>query len=125
MHLKAALLAAAFALGACAGAEDAASNTPGEDRDCFRTASVNGYETIDDHNIRVRINSRQTYTLHTSWNANDLDWTTAIALSSESGWICTGNTRGAVEVTGGRPPRAFPIDSVTRDPEPPADQQGS
>jgi hypothetical protein len=79
---------------------------------------------IDDHNIRVRVGSRS-YTMYTSWNANDLDWTNVLALRSDTGWICTGNVRGSVEVTGGQTPaRTYPINTVTRDPDAPG-QQGS
>jgi hypothetical protein len=118
------LAAAAIGLSACA-TEQSASMTPGADRDCFNASSVNGYEIIDDHNIRVRVSTRRTYTMTTSWNASDLDWSQAIALRSNTGWICTGNARGNVEVTGGTFNRTFPIDTITRDPEPPSDQQGS
>jgi hypothetical protein len=120
-------LTAAFALAACASTapSDGASMTPGEGRDCFRADSINGYEIIDDHNIRVRITSSRTYTLNTTWNADDLDWSNAIALRSDTGWICTGSVLGRVEVTGGSLGRTFPINTVTRDPQPPADQQGS
>lgn len=128
MHIKTALItAAALALAACASTEsgDTAAMTPGEGRDCFRAESVNGYSIIDDHNIRVRITSSRTYTMNTTWNADDLDWSNAIALQSDTGWICTGNVLGRVEVTGGSLGRTFPINTVTRDPQPPADQQGS
>lgn len=119
-----AILAAAAALAACA-TDQTTSMTPGEDRDCFRAESVSGYQVIDDHNIRVRINSSRSYTLSTDWNADDLDWTNAIQLRSDSGWICTGNVFGRVEVIGGTLTRNYPINTVTRDPEAPADQQGS
>jgi hypothetical protein len=125
MRFKLLILAAATAgLAACANTETASSTQPG-DRDCFNASSVNGYEIIDEHNIRVRVSTSRTYTMTTSWNANDLDWSNAIALRSNTGWICTGNARGSVEVTGGTFNRTFPIDTITRDPQPPSDQQGS
>ncbi len=127
MHVRTILLAAAaFGLTACTTADQTASTasmTPADGRDCFRTASVTGYSVVDDHNIRVRLPGRS-YTLHTTWNANDLDWTQSLALRSDTGWICTGNTLGAVEVTGGHMNRTYPIQSVSRDTDPPG-QEGS
>jgi hypothetical protein len=127
MRLSASLLAlAAMALAACASpGEQGASMTPGDGRDCFRAANVNGYSIVDDHTIRVHVSASRSYTLGTTWNANDLDWSNAIALRSDTGWICTGDVLGRVEVTGGSLGRTYPINTVTRDPEPPADQQGS
>jgi hypothetical protein len=122
--IRSALLAAtALALSACASAGETASNTPPSERDCFRSESVSGYSVVDEHNIRVTVGARRTYTLSTNWNVNDLDWSNAIALRSPTGWICQGPTPG-LEVTGGRPPRTFPIQSVTLDPPPPG-QEGS
>jgi hypothetical protein len=115
------ILIIAAALAALAGcATQTASNEPGADRDCFSARSVSSYSVVDDHNIRVRVGPSRSYTLSTTWNVNDLDWTTALALQSDNGWICTGNVRGQVEVHGGQPPRSFPIDTVTRDPDAPA-----
>jgi hypothetical protein len=116
---------AALALSACASSTEDGNSASSEERDCFTAASVNGYEVVDDHAIRVRVSASRRYTLHTSWNASDLDWSQALALRSSTNWICTGNARGLVEITGGPLGRTFPIDSITRDPEPPADQQGS
>jgi len=110
--------AAALALNACSTTE-AALNEPAEGRDCFRAEQAAGYSVVDDHNIRVRVNPSRSYTLHTTWNANDLDWTTAIALRSDTGWICTGNALGSVDVTGGTLGRTYPIQSITRDPPEP------
>ena len=117
------LAAAAVTLTACA-TEQSASMTPAEDRDCFRAQSVSGYTVVDDHNVRVSVGANRHYTMHTSWNVNDLDWTQAIVLESDSSWICTGNVFGQVEVTGGALGRSFPIQTVTRDPDPPG-QEGS
>jgi len=122
--IRSALLAtAALALSACAStATENADATP-SGRDCFRAESVSGYSVIDEHNIRVTVGASRTYTLTTTWNVNDLDWSNAIALRSPTSWVCEGRTPG-VEVTGGPLQRTFPIQSVTRDPPPPA-QEGS
>jgi hypothetical protein len=113
------------ALAACATTQsEDASTTPAGGRDCFRAEQASGYETIDDHNVRVRIGPSRSYTLHTSWNVNDLDWTQSLALHSDTGWVCTGNVFGSVEVTGGTMHRTYPIQTITRDPPPPG-QEGS
>jgi hypothetical protein len=111
--------AAALALSACTTADQTQDDPTSAGRDCFRAEQAAGYEVVDDHNIRVRVNPSRSYTLHTTWNANDLDWTTTLALHSDTGWICTGNARGSVEVTGGTLNRTYPIQSITRDPPPP------
>lgn len=121
MAFKPILMAFTVGLAACtttAGQEASSSGA----RDCFRTEQVSGYEVIDEHNIRVRVGPARSYTLNTTWNANDLDWTNALALRSDTGWICTGNTRGGVEVTGGTLGRTYPIQTVTRDPPSPGQE---
>jgi hypothetical protein len=110
------LLAAAFALAACATGEtvNTAASAPGGERDCFRSDDVNGYSIIDDHNIGLRARSKN-YILTTAWNTRDLDWTHAIGIRSTSGWICTGSGIG-VDVIGGEPSRNYPISSIARAP---------
>lgn len=104
---------------------------PGEGRDCFRASSVRRYAIIDDHSVRVRFTRSRTYTLTTSEDASDLDWGRRLRLSSDTGWVCTGDVRGAVHVTGGDMGNRYGIDTVTRDPYPPpapeqaATEQGS
>ncbi|HVV34072.1 MAG TPA: DUF6491 family protein [Vitreimonas sp.] len=112
-------IASLVALAACstttAPRADAA-NAPG-DRDCFLASSVNGYNVVDDHTVRVTVGASRHYLLGTTWNAHDLNWSEAIALRSPpSGWVCTGNGLG-VEVRGGHPPQTYPITSVTREPD--------
>ncbi len=118
-------LAASAMLAACATTPPGSTNAQQNGGDCFRPANVAGYSVIDDHNINVRISGSRSYTLNTNWNVNDLDWTHAIQLRSSTGFICTGNVFGTVEVSGGSFDRTYPINTVTRNPEPPADQQGS
>jgi hypothetical protein len=124
MRLRTVLLAATAAgLAACA-TEQSASTEPRENRDCFQSRSVSGFSVVDEHNVRISVGASRSYTMHTNWNVNDLDWTQAIALRSDSSWICTGNVFGQVEVTGGSLGRTFPIQTITRDPDP-AGQVGS
>ena len=107
------LIAAAFALAACATAEtETASDTTR--RDCFRPDDVSGYSVIDDHNIGVRVGTRN-YILTTSWDARDLDWTQTIALRSRTSWVCAGEGWD-LELIGGTPPRHYPISHVARAP---------
>jgi hypothetical protein len=124
MRIRTVLLAAAAASLAACATEQSASTNPSADRDCFRANSVSGYSVIDEHNVRVRVGPSRSYTMHTNWNVNDLDWTLAIALRSDNGWVCTGNVFGQVELVGGTLGRTFPIQTVTRDPPPPG-QEGS
>ena len=124
MRVRTLLLAAAAAgLAACATAQSA-SMTPSEGRDCFHADSVSGFSVIDDHNVGISVGASRRYTMHTDWDVSDLDWTQAITLRSDSSWICTGNVFGQVEVTGGSLNRSFPIQTITRDPDPPG-QVGS
>ena len=116
--------AGALVLSACTTADQTQENGVSAGSDCFRAEQASGYEVIDDHNIRVRVGPSRSYTLHTRWNANDLDWTNTLALHSDNGWVCTGNTRGSVHVTGGTLGNTYPIESITRDPPPPG-QEGS
>jgi hypothetical protein len=124
MRLRTVLLAAAAASLAACATEQSASTSSGEERDCFRAQSVSGYSAVDEHSVRIRVGASRSYTMHTNWNVNDLDWTQAIALRSDNSWICTGNVFGQVEVTGGSLGRTYPIQTITRDPDPPG-QDGS
>jgi hypothetical protein len=113
-----AIACAAFALSACATAP-----AP-EGRDCFLNRQINGYSVIDEHHVRVSVGASRSYILTTNWNANDLRWTEVIAIRSTGDWICTGSGLG-VDVIGGRPRMTYPIVSIEREPEPPAEPQGS
>ena len=114
---------AALSLGAAAAEssqaeEQQASAASDEGRDCFRAIHARRYDVLDDHSVRVRISQRRTYTLTTSENAADLDWGRGLAVSSDTGWVCTGDTRGAVYITGGDMGNRYGIDTVVRDPYP-------
>jgi hypothetical protein len=124
MRLPALLFTAAAALALSACETTGATSADSAGRDCFRAEQASGYEVIDDHNVRVRVGPSRSYTLHTSWNMNDLDWTQTLALRSDNGWVCTGNAFGRVDVTGGTLGRTYPIQTITRDPPPPG-QEGS
>jgi hypothetical protein len=104
------MLAAALSLAACA------TDAPTADRDCFRSGQVHGFELVDDNHVRLTVGAGRAYVLKTMWNARDLDWATRIALRSSTGLICTGSGVG-VEVIGGRPRRAYPIESIERAPD--------
>lgn len=114
--LRTALIAAALALSACASTAAGDQTSSSGPRDCFFANTVNGYNIVDDHHIRVNVGASRSYILTTSWNARDLDWTQAIALRSSTGSICTGNGLG-VEVIGGEPRRTYIISSIEREPE--------
>jgi len=118
--LRIGLVIAALALAACASAPAGA----GASNDCFRTGDINGYSVIDNNHVRVSVGASRKYLLRTMWNTNDLDWTTAIAVRTATGRVCTGNGLG-VEIIGGQPRRTFPIVSVERAPDDAPAAQGS
>ena len=105
---------AAMALAACAS--DSGADQSAGASDCFRADDVNGYGVIDDRHVRITVGASRRYVLTTGWNARDLDWTSAIAIRSATGRICTGNGLG-VELIGGNPRRTFPIVGIERAPD--------
>jgi hypothetical protein len=119
---------AALALTACTTAnQTAAADAAPSSRDCFAAASINGYNVVDDHNVTVRVGASREYNLRLDLNARDLDWTNAIAIQSNTSFICVGNGLG-VRVIGGEPRRDYFVREITRVVEPtptPAAQQGS
>lgn len=102
-------LVAALALNACASATQST-----EDRDCFYTRSVRGYEVVDDRTILVRINDQERYLLTTIGPIeNALNWSSRIAIRAPGGLVCTGGGAG-VEIYGGPDRRTFGVTSITR-----------
>lgn len=93
------------------------SQPAAEDRDCFSTSLIRGYDVVDEHHVRISVRGDRAYILSTQWNVRDLDWTHGIAVRSNTRTICTGSGIG-VEVAGGRPPRSYPITSIEREPAP-------
>jgi hypothetical protein len=125
MRLHTALIVSAAVLfaGAASSQTPAADEAPpvmrpGEGRDCFHMRYVRSYAIIDEHNVRVRFSRTRTYTLTTSENAADLDWGSSVGVSSDTGWVCTGDVRGAVYIQGGDMGNRYGVDTVTRDPYP-------
>ncbi|HYD72477.1 MAG TPA: DUF6491 family protein [Candidatus Binatia bacterium] len=116
-------ICAALAIGGAVSASHAedqqASAATSDGDDCFRAFNVRRYAVIDDHTVRVRVSPRRSYTLTTSENAADLDWGRNLSLSSDTGWVCVGDVRGAVYITGGDMGNRYGIDTVVRDPHPP------
>lgn len=113
----------AMALAACAS-DHGAGQSAAATNDCFRAGDVNGYSVIDDTHVRISVGASRRYVLTTMWNANDLDWTTAIAIRTATGRVCTGNGLG-VELIGGEPRRTFPVVSIERAPDDAPAVQGS
>ena len=121
--LTALAICAGLTLGGAAAqtshAEEQQTSAASDDgRDCFRAIHARRYSVIDDRSVRVRISPRRTYTLTTSENAADLDTARGVAMSADTGWVCTGDVRGAVYITGGDMGNRYGIDTVTRDPYP-------
>jgi hypothetical protein len=128
--MRSLVIAALVGLGACTstgGGDPHGGATAASNHDCFLAASVNGYNIVDDHTVRIDVGPSHHYLLATTWDAHELNWSEILVLRSRgSDWICTGNGLG-VEVRGGRPPRTYPITSVTREPAPnrPPEAHGS
>jgi len=112
------IIIAALALSACA-TEPGAGQSAAARNDCFSSSQVRGYSVIDRNHVRISVGANDHYVLTTLWNANDLDWTQTIALRTSTGRICTGNGLG-VDIIGGDPQRTYPITSIERAPETPA-----
>lgn len=106
------LASVAFALTACAtpDAETAAA------RDCFRAESVSSFRVIDRNTVEVNVGVNRRYHLSTNWPTVNLDFSERIALRSATGSICTGSGVG-VEIVGGEPITAYPIQSIARAPD--------
>lgn len=112
--LRTTLIAVAV-LGLAACASDGASSA-NSGRECFSSSSVNGYNVVDDHTIRVNVGASRRYLLTTAWNTRDLNWTQAVALHSPTGQICTGNGVG-YELRGGDPVRPYLLTGIARQPD--------
>jgi hypothetical protein len=108
---------AVLALIGCATSEQPALDASAGDRDCFATSAINGYNVADDHNVVVRVGASRNYNFSLDWNARDLDWTNAIAIQSDTSFICTGNGLG-VRIIGGDPRRDYYVREITRVAEP-------
>lgn len=118
------IIISALALSACATAPEGEQSAASGARDCFRTEDVSGYTVIDDNHIGISVGASRQYVLRTMFNANDLDWTRAIALRSSTGRVCTGNGLG-VDIIGGDMHRTYPVTEITRAPEEQQPVQGS
>jgi hypothetical protein len=111
-----AALALTLAIAVASGEEPA----PAQPQDCFRNEDIVGWGIIDASTVRVRINSQRIYALHTQMPARRVRFVNEIAVTSRSGWICTGEDPGNELHVGGSTPRTWVIDRVERLP-PPAD----
>lgn len=111
---------AATALLVCACAPSAADQAVAatSDRDCFHAGDVNGFNVIDQNNVRISLGAGRNYIMTTQWNTRWLNWDTEIVLRSTTGWICAGNGLG-VELVGGEPRRTYAIRSIRRETEAP------
>jgi hypothetical protein len=112
--LRIGLFAFALLLTACA---NASADAPASGRDCFRNASVTGFEVVDRSTIQVRVGASRRYVLTTNWQTSNMNFAEHMALRSTTGQVCTGNGLG-IEIVGGDPLRSYPIDSIVRAPDP-------
>jgi hypothetical protein len=118
--LRIGIFASALVLAACSTVgEDTAGVMA--DRECFRSESVTGFNVIDRNTVEIRVGASRRYRLTTNWPTTNIDFREHMGLRSPTGQICTGNGLG-VEIIGGDPVQAYPVQSIARAPEP--DAQG-
>jgi len=111
--------ALSLALAPLASAKDGqASANPPAGRDCFLASQINGWGVIDGRTLRVRINSQRQYALRTVGSARRIRWEWGIAVTSWSGWICTGDGVGVEIHVAGEMPRSWLVEDVARLPPP-------
>lgn len=118
------MAAAALFAASCATANDAGEAPPmPTDRDCFFADQINGYGTIDDRTVRVSVGANRDYALTLFSDASELRFENAIAVRSDSSWICTGNGLGVEVYSLDRTfSRSWPVTQIVRLPdEPPAE----
>lgn len=114
--LRICLFATALTLSACASAPRSESSA----RDCFRTFDVRGYGIVDDHRVRLRINSTRAYIVTIPQNTRDFDVMQPITVRSASGFVCVGDPAGVQLVTGDLFPSQ--VTNIERAPTDVADQ---
>lgn len=87
------------------------------DEACFRTASVSGYQVIDDTHLVVQAPTKsRTYLLTLDRRCSDLSWSNKAALSSFGARACSGDFAKVVAArnTIGRVPDMCRIKTVER-----------
>lgn len=100
--MKYALLAAGLCLAACA--TDPVDASAANDRDCFYSSQVSGFNVVDDRTVKIDIGASREYLLTTNRSVNDLRRRESLGVrGSPNGLICTGNGLG-VELFGGDAP---------------------
>lgn len=95
-------LTAAALLAAPAVAQTPEPTPPAAEtgRQCFWSNQVNGFATIDDRSVNLRVGVREVYHLEFAGPCPDIDWSNQIGVSSSGGGqICSG--LDAVIVTDG------------------------
>ena len=89
------LLAAAglaLAVAALAGEGATKSNAPPSRHACFHGSQADGFASVDDQTVNLRVGVRDVYQLKLFAPCPDLDWNQSMALRSRGGsWICEGN----------------------------------
>lgn len=118
-----AAITALIALSACASTATSGEAAPA--RDCFRAVDVNGFGIADEHRVRITVGANRHYLLTILQSTRNIDWTQSLTLRSGTSFVCTGNTRGVVELYGGQLPMTYPVQSIEREPEAEPAPQGS
>jgi hypothetical protein len=94
------LFALCTAVGSCAApGSDNRSHSPVQGlaaNDCFSSSFISGYETVDDHTIRVRASVKDRYDIVFSGGRCDqLDWSQRLAIETPAtSQLCVGKSLG-------------------------------
>ncbi|MET0545288.1 MAG: DUF6491 family protein [Caulobacterales bacterium] len=84
---------------------------------CFNSASISGWNRIDDHIVRVHTGPSRDYDLTVMGTINDLAFRDHIGVQSgPSNWICTGNGLGVSVVTTGPFKNTYPVTNISAAP---------
>lgn len=119
--LRTILTAVALALAACASTAESTS----DGRDCFRSTDVHGFSIVDDHRVKLRINSQRQYIVTIRRDTDDLDWANSMSVRSPAGFVCVGQPHG-VQLVGGNPETYYYVTAIERAPvEPDEPVEGS
>ena len=82
----------ALATAGAAGVATSASNAPPAGQACFYANQADGFASVDDRTVNLRVGVKDVYQLKLFSNCPDIDWSQHLALRSRGGsWICEGN----------------------------------
>ncbi|MGE0594966.1 MAG: DUF6491 family protein [Hyphomonadaceae bacterium] len=114
------LLSAAAGLGlaACATQQTPAQTAiPGDGRDCFRAADINGYSVIADRTLRVDVGANRRYALTTTSTLQGARSEIQLAVQADSGFICEGEALSVRIISLRQPSQTWQVTNIARLPD--------